>query len=366
MNNIQFKYEEMYNFYRKHGELVQNDKVFATLYKFKNSEKLPPLDGKKRFSGRKVQFVSQNMEVRRICTEKKLRNVDDYYSLYTTTLDDINKQLFIVTPVKHFNESKTVVTADHFSFPLNMDPYLKSLRKLQLHLTEYMPIDQKTDDTEKGHTHYQHAHMLPEFQLRELRSELESGKLADYADFLHEIMSRPWKGDTQEAGGKRKERLPEHVEHPETFEELFTLLPIESILVIGIYNPDTEAYDVTVSIRDIYESPVTRGMLFHTVSGSDLLDAIADKLKQYDWNTFPFNTDEDDDEYDYDRESDTESDDVSGPRKYARRSSPFRTRSPGQSLSMPAEGGGGNDVPFVAFVSAVVIVANLLATQCSL
>jgi hypothetical protein len=183
----------------------------------------------------------------------------------TNAAADKKKQLFVVSPWEHADDTHgTYFTADHFSFVVNSNAPIE--RRLNFHQTTYVPHNFVPGEGAAVHTY----NPLPtKFDLPASSSALARSGLfgervpREYADTLLALFAHPF---TAVGGGARKRRVAAAVKARKAsgrssrqFDDLWRELPIHSLLVIGLPNPDQQSSSsVTVFVTDRFNYSFAR------------------------------------------------------------------------------------------------------------
>lgn len=161
------------------------------------------------------------------------------------------KELYIVDLTRHeltdnvLEETRTIYTADHFSFIVNDND--KTGNKLHMHRTKYLP---KT--FEQGNVDHTPGHVPLEFPLESPEALRERiGKLAFETRWIYAILTRPDDMQIQSSrtnqveanrsGGGRRSGRRRRQRRVATFDDIFLNLPVDRLLVFAFPEPENAA-----------------------------------------------------------------------------------------------------------------------------
>ena len=279
---MEFRYSHMYKFYRNFGD--QTDDAFSHMYEAVKYKATADTQGPSS------PFIARSMQVRRVPTRDKLDSPTGTFLVSRAEDNDACKRLFVVQPRVY--EEHGILTADHFSFQFNKGASEDS--KLQLHSTQYVPSAYVPTTGYKVHAEnfVPACFVMPadvdSFKDDYMRNDVFKAR----GDFLHSLMTRPMTEPrivpftVGGSGGRRTRRVT-------TFEDMWTVLPIKRILVIGVRNGD--GFDVTVFVYPTLRPAESHSMLLRSDVERDFRADIARHYRTYTWEDFRWHPDPADD-----------------------------------------------------------------------
>jgi hypothetical protein len=278
----QFRYSQMYRFYRGFGS--PTDAVFVRSYTANyNAIRYAKENGIN--AGQVRVFLEHSMLVRVVDEDDPLSDEYGTFVVFKAG-EDKCQRLYVVKPVEHQNATfGTFWTADHFTFHANNGGGIPASKKLQLHLTTYLP---DRDNDSRGWTAHKKSHLPLCFDMPDdvagFRSMIDD-RIHNAVPVIHEIMTRPLGAPGPSAPQEGGARRPGRRGRPGNFDELWTTLPIHRLDVIGI--PNGNGYDITVFVTARNGSGLSHALFFRKrTTDGDLRNAIADKFKHFCWDDF--------------------------------------------------------------------------------
>ena len=293
---VPFKYGDMYRFYKSFGKPTSD--VFVQMYNadycaMKYLRAVPP-----ESAGERATFLQPTMQVRKVPPEDSLSTAHGAFMVSRQGLTDKCQRMYVVVPKMHDDAfgSRAFLTADHFTFQTNNGGGVPADKKLQLHRTMYLPSPDRPD---AGYTVRVQSH-LP--KCLDIPADVQAFReyltpdVAPFATYLHDLMCRPATGPagpgapTNPSGGARRCRTARAA----NFAEMWQVLPIHRLVVVGIRNGD--GFDVTVFVFDrLNRGNVSRAVVFRTDAEKDMRATIANYFKNYCWDDFDMSGPSDDD-----------------------------------------------------------------------
>jgi hypothetical protein len=293
-----FRYSQMYRFYRSFGE--PTDDIFVHVYSA-NYRAMKYATSTSGALGPVTPFMVQSMQARRVPSGHELtRRIPAAHSAYGTYMvsrrdnNDKCQRLFIVRPQVHTRPTgETIVTGDHYSFHVNRGASVET--RLQLHKTIYTPAPLALSTGFKGKI----ENFIPlcfdiPGDVSAFRDALmDSDEFKADAVFLHSLMTTPSQDQTADAvvGGGKKCRT----RRAATFEEMWYVLPLHRVMVVGVRNGD--GFDVTVFIYTRLRVSTPHSMFLRVQHERDVTADIARHFKRFCWNDFVHNPDDDLDDF---------------------------------------------------------------------
>jgi len=283
----------MYRFYKGFGEPT-ND-VFVQMYNadyhaMKYLRAVPPQP-----TGERTTFLQPAMQVRKVPPEDSLSTVYGTFILSRQGVSDKCQRMYVVVPKTHEDAfgGRAFLTADHFTFQTNNGGGVPADKKLQLHRTAYIPSPDRPD---AGITYHAQSHLPRCFAIpADVRAfgEYLTVDVAPFASYLHNLMCRPATSGPVPAppseGGARRCRTARAA----NFSQMWQVLPIHRLIVVGIRNGD--GFDVTVFVFDRFNnSSLSRAVMFRTDAEKDICTTIANYFKDYCWDDFDMSGPSDD------------------------------------------------------------------------
>lgn len=250
MAGVNFSYGEMYNFYRRFGE-VTND-VFVRWY----SADYPAMKYERNngHPGEMKPFIQRSMQVRRVPTEDPLSDTEGgTFVVYRAPTDRVTgapqspdkcQRMFVVTPKECLNELYgTFWVGNHYTFLSNRG--LEENKRLQLHRTFYTPNDEDLGKADTIMSPLPLRFVLPNAGFESMLVPA----LARRAPYLHELMHRPF-AEQRPFSTLNVPRVQHRymMQGGASFDSMWYSLPIRSMTVVGVRVGRT--FDVSVFVRD--------------------------------------------------------------------------------------------------------------------
>jgi hypothetical protein len=262
---MDFKFSNMYDFYRAFGE--PTDDAFVHMY----------------VAAEGAPYAKHAMQVRRVPTGDNLDCETGTFIMTRAEDYDGCKRLYVIQPRLH--DEPRILSGDHLSFKYDEDAGVR-LRK-----TYYFP---STDVPTLGYmcsdSNFIPAQFVMSDDVDKFKDIMSSDTLKVHGTFLHDLMTRHITEPAAMsvpacAEGDTAMRVP-------AFDKMWQTLPIKRIMVVGVRNGD--GFDVTVFVFPSLKPGNSSAMYLRAEAERDFRDDIADRYKNYRWDSFKWYPDADD------------------------------------------------------------------------
>lgn len=264
---MDFKYSQMYDFYRTFGE--PTDDAFVHMY----------------VAAEGAPYAKHAMQVRRVPTGDKLDCETGTFIVTGAEDYDGCKRLYVIQP--WLNNEPRIVSGDHISFKYDENAGLRQRK------TYYYPVPRlQTHGFMCSAENFIPAQFVMPDDVDKFKEIMSCDVIKAYGQLLHDLMTRHI---TEPAPVSSVPTCAKRDEAPcvPAFDEMWQKLPIKRIMVVGVRTDN--GFDVTAFVFPSLKPGNSSAMYMRAETERDFRVDISKHYKDYRWDYFKWFPDPSDD-----------------------------------------------------------------------